>query len=77
MYGGYWPNAGPLSLDDIENNADTCSPRSARAGVYSLARDGEVYRTNPGISGKGVKAIYALNQQETENDHQNDEEDQK
>jgi hypothetical protein len=55
---------GPMSLQEIEDNVDSCSPRAARDGVYALARDGEVYRTNPGDGGKGVKAIYAICQHE-------------
>lgn len=60
-----------MAVDDIENNADTCSPRAARSAIYSLARGGDVYRTNPGLAGKGVKAIYTLSQQEKKDNQQN------
>ena len=51
---------GPLSIPEIEDYADTCTPRTARAAVFSLAQSNAIYRTNPGLSGKGIRAIYAI-----------------
>ena len=51
---------GPAKLSDIEANADTCTPRSAKDAVYALANRGLIKRTNPGERGRGVNAIYAL-----------------
>jgi RecA-family ATPase len=52
--------AGPQSLPEIENSAQVCSGRTARGAVYSLAKMGKIYRTNPGETGHGAAAIYAL-----------------
>ena len=51
---------GPLPLPEIMGAADTCSPSTARDAVYSLAREGVIYRTNPNETGRGVFAIYAM-----------------
>ncbi len=49
---------GASTIEDIMNNADTCSDKAARQAVYDLAADGTVYRTNAG--GQGLSATYDL-----------------
>jgi hypothetical protein len=51
---------GALKLSEVEGCADTCSSAAARAAVFSLAKSGEIYRTNPGEYGRGIEAIYAI-----------------
>jgi archaellum biogenesis ATPase FlaH len=54
----YLTTHGESTLDDIKNNADTCSANAARQAVYDLASDGVVYRVN--VGGQGSEAIYDL-----------------
>jgi hypothetical protein len=49
---------GASPMNDIMSNADSCSERTAKNSVYSLADAGFVARTNDG--GQGAKAIYDL-----------------
>ena len=56
----YLKENGPSALINIINAADTCSPEAARKAVYNLARLQLIQRTNPGLSGQGVTAIYEL-----------------
>ncbi|MCO6450411.1 MAG: AAA family ATPase [Caldilineales bacterium] len=49
---------GPSAVSDIMNQADTCSPESARRAVYSLAQIGLIRREDEG--GRGRSAVYAL-----------------
>lgn len=46
------------SMDEIEANADTCTPNAARQAVNKLMKRGKVERRNPGA--KGVPARYGL-----------------
>jgi hypothetical protein len=41
-------------------HAEVGSANAARQSVYALAEKGLICRTNPGVSGKGTKAIYTL-----------------
>jgi len=45
------------TVDDIKDNADTCSIIAARRALYKLAEKGQVVRTNTG--GRGTAALYA------------------
>lgn len=56
----YLGEHGPSALPDIQAAADLHTPSGIKMAVYSLAKAGKVYRTNPGKSGRGVKAIYDL-----------------
>jgi RecA-family ATPase len=56
----YLEEHGPSPMPEIMSHADVCSGNAARQAVYSLAEKGLIYRTNPGVSGKGVQAIYTL-----------------
>ena len=49
---------GTSPMNDIMSNADSCSERTAKNSVYSLADAGFVARTNEG--GQGTKATYDL-----------------
>jgi hypothetical protein len=51
-------NGGRATIEAIEQNADSCSPVTARKAVYSLARRDTIRRCNPG--GQGVIAEYEL-----------------
>jgi RecA-family ATPase len=66
-------NDGEANLDDIEANADRCSPGAARQATFELTELGLIRRTNPGARGRGQVARYAL--VETGNDSEEDEDD--
>jgi hypothetical protein len=36
------------TVDEVMNNADACTPLTARKTVYNLAGRGMIHRTNPG-----------------------------
>jgi hypothetical protein len=46
------------AIDDIEANADRCTPEAARRATYALVNKGIVKRANSGA--RGVKAVYEL-----------------
>ena len=56
----YLEEHGQSSLPEIMSHADVCSGNAARQAIYALAETGLIYRTNPGVNQRGVKAIYAL-----------------
>lgn len=49
---------GESTIQDIKNNADTCSSETARQMVYALVEGGFISRINKG--GQGSKAIFGL-----------------
>ncbi|MFC2052844.1 AAA family ATPase [Chloroflexota bacterium] len=59
---------GASPLQTIMDASDSCSSNAARQAVYALVEDGEVYRTNPNESGRGVKALYDLIKNKDENE---------
>lgn len=56
----YLGENGPSALPDIQAAGDLHSPSGIKSALYALAKVGKVWRTNPGLSGRGVKAIYDL-----------------
>lgn len=52
----YLTDHGPAFVDDLMTAAVTCSPGGAKQGLYALAKQGKVKRTNPG----NRKAMYEL-----------------
>lgn len=64
----YLSEHGVSPLQTIMDASDSCSSNAARQAVYSLVEDGEVYRTNPNESGRGVKALYDLTKNKDENE---------
>lgn len=60
---------GEMSLPEIKASADTCSARMARDAVFKLSREGAIYRTNPGETGRGHPAIYAIKEEEPANEN--------
>lgn len=61
----YLSNNGDSAVSDITDNADICSPESARRAIYTLAAEKIIRRVNAG--GQGKEAIYALTNKETNN----------
>jgi len=49
---------GATDIETLEENADICSPKAARAAAYRLAKEKTIQRVNEG--GKGIKAKYDL-----------------
>lgn len=47
-------------MDEITSAADSCSPKSAEKGIYSLAEKGIIRRTNPHEKGRGIRAHYEI-----------------
>jgi hypothetical protein len=60
----YLQENGPSALINIMNDADICSPQTARSAVYHLAGLELINRTNPEDIGRGVSAIYELSEKE-------------
>jgi hypothetical protein len=56
----YLGEHGASSLPDLQAAGELHTPSGIKLAVYSLAKSGKVYRTNPGKSGRGVKAIYDM-----------------
>ena len=54
----YLAEKGPSPVKDIMNNAEICSPQSAKRAVYDLAKLGITTRVDEGRP--GTKATYAL-----------------
>jgi hypothetical protein len=59
---------GAMPLPEIKASADTCSERMAQDAVFKLSREGVIYRTNPGETGRGHPAIYDVREKEPAND---------
>jgi hypothetical protein len=57
---GYLKEHGASAMINIMNDAEAPSTDATRKAVYSLVRFGLIHRTNPGMNGMGVSAIYAL-----------------
>jgi archaellum biogenesis ATPase FlaH len=51
---------GQSSFDAILGAVDSCSERQAKNAIYSLAKQGIIKRSNPGITTHGIHAIYEL-----------------
>jgi hypothetical protein len=66
----YLKHRGPSPKSAIIAAADTCSERQARDGIYKLAGNdwNKVYRTNPEAIGRGSEAIYAIREEEGEDE---------
>jgi RecA-family ATPase len=62
----YLKRNGPSALKDIKSAADICSPRAAGDAVYALAEMGKIYRINPDEMGRGVVAVYDLQEEDEE-----------
>jgi len=51
---------GPKSRPEILGSTDSCTERQAKEAIYKLVQKGSIYRTNPGLVGRGNEAIYAI-----------------
>lgn len=58
---------GPMTIEDIQTNANVCSERTAYNAVYKLAQEGVIERSNflEGAGGRGKKAIYQIRARES------------